>query len=321
MTKQGSDIKYAKQVLEEGGLVGIPTETVYGLAANALDHAAVVKIFEAKNRPSFDPLILHVGSVGEFENYAKVIPKNAMRLAEKVCPGPISFVFKKKKAVPDLVTSGHPTVALRVPNHPLTLKLLKGLNFPLAAPSANPFGFTSPTTAQHVLEQLHDQVGYVLDGGECQVGLESTIIDFSNQKPIVLRLGGLSLEFLEEELHTQMAVKTSSSNPNAPGMLSAHYNPGKPIVIGDIDLELKLRTDQNVGVLAFRKKRVGVSNAFQRVLSPTGDVAEAAQNFFRMLREFNKLNVDVVLAEWLPEEGLGRAINDRLKRAAASRPS
>ena len=318
MTKQGGDVNFAKRILEDAGLVGIPTETVYGLAGNAIDNAAVVKIFKAKNRPAFDPLIVHVGTVAEFDRYASDIPANAMKLAEKVCPGPISFVFKKKSTIPDLVTSGHQTVALRVPNHPLTLKLLERLDFPLAAPSANPFGYTSPTTAEHVIEQLHEQVGYVLDGGECQVGLESTIIDFSKDQPAVLRLGGLSLEFLEEELETEILVKTSSSNPNAPGMLSAHYNPGKPVLICDIDHEIKLRKEQRVGILSFSKLYDGVPKKLQRVLSYKRDFGEAAQNFFRMLREFNKLPVDVVLTEWLPEEGLGRAINDRLKRAAAS---
>ncbi len=316
MTKLGGDIDFAASILKQNGLVGIPTETVYGLAANALSLDGVVKIFTAKNRPAFDPLIVHVKNAAAFEDYADAIPARALHLAEKVCPGPISFVFKKKPIIPDLVTSGHPTVALRVPNHQLTLKLLQTVSFPLAAPSANPFGYASPTQPEHVIEQLHEQVDYVLDGGPCKVGLESTILDFSGDETRVLRLGGMSLEFLQDELKTKLQVRTSSSNPTAPGMLSAHYNPGKPLVICDIALELKERDPDRVGILTLNRTFEAVPRKHHRHLSFRGDLTEAAQNFFRMLREFNRLPVDVILTEWVPEEGLGRAINDRLKRAA-----
>jgi L-threonylcarbamoyladenylate synthase len=322
MAQLGTDITRAANLLVQGELVAIPTETVYGLAANALDEKAVVKIFEVKNRPAFDPLIVHVQSVDCFDRYARHIPENAMLLAEKVCPGPITFVFDKKAVIPDLVTSGHPTVALRVPNHALTLRLLQRLDFPLAAPSANPFGFVSPTTAMHVNDQLGEKLEYILDGGPCQVGLESTIIDFSNNKKEVLRLGGMSLEFLEEILGEKLAVKTSSSNPKAPGMLISHYNPGKKVLVGhSISELLHERIDElaqlQIGILAFKNYHPGIDKSVQRVLSPSGNVTEAAKNFFTMLREFNTHAVDVVLAEWLPNEGLGRAINDRLKRASA----
>ena len=317
MAEVGSDTNKAAALLKAGELVAIPTETVYGLAANALDTAAVVKIFEAKNRPAFDPLIVHVKAVSEFFAYAEEIPEPALQLAESVCPGPVTFIFKKKNKIPDLVTSGHPTVGLRVPNHLLTLELLNQLDFPLAAPSANPFGFTSPTSAQHVQEQLGKKVPYILDGGECQVGLESTIIDFSSTKPRILRLGGLSLEFIEEALGEKVAIQTSSSNPQAPGMLISHYNPGKPVLVGEVDKRIGELANERIGVLAFNHFVPGIPRENQRILSPSGDLAEAARNFFGMLRSFNAMPVDVVLAEWLPDEGLGRAINDRLKRAAA----
>lgn len=317
MAEVGSDTNKAVALLKAGELVAIPTETVYGLAANALDTAAVVKIFEAKNRPAFDPLIVHVKAVSQFFAYAEEIPEAALQLAETVCPGPVTFIFKKKNKIPDLVTSGHPTVGLRVPNHLLTLELLNQLDFPLAAPSANPFGFTSPTSAQHVQEQLGKKVPYILDGGECQVGLESTIIDFSSTKPRILRLGGLSLEFIEEALGEKVAIQTSSSNPQAPGMLISHYNPGKPVLVGEINKRISQLAHERIGVLAFRDYVQGIPYENQRILTPSGDLAEAARNFFSTLRSFNTLPVDVVLAEWLPDEGLGRAINDRLKRAAA----
>ena len=317
MAEIGTDIGKAADLLQADELVAIPTETVYGLAANALNEAAVVKIFEAKNRPAFDPLIVHVASVGQFHTYAEEIPEAALHLAEKICPGPVTFILKKKATIPDLVTSGHPTVGLRVPNHPLTLALLQQLDFPLAAPSANPFGYTSPTTAEHVQAQLGDKLNYILDGGPCAVGLESTIIDFSTTAPKVLRLGGLSVEFLEEQLGQKVEIQTSSSNPQAPGMLISHYNPGKPVLVGELNERIGQLANGRIGVLAFKNFVPGISKENQRVLSPSGDLAEAARNFFTILREFNNLPVDVVIAEWLPDEGLGRAINDRLKRAAA----
>ncbi len=317
MADSGTNINKAIQLLRAGQLVAIPTETVYGLAANALNTDAVVKVFEAKNRPAFDPLIVHVNSISAFDTYAQALPDTALHLAEKVCPGPVTLIFKKKSIIPDLVTAGHQTVGLRVPNHPLTLDLLHRLEFPLAAPSANPFGFTSPTHAQHVQEQLGEKVPYILDGGVCEVGLESTIIDFSSEKPRILRLGGLSLEFIEDLLGENVTVQTSSSNPQAPGMLSSHYNPGKPVLVGEIDKRIDELANKRLGILAFKDFVPGIPQENQRVLSPRGDLAEAARNFFGMLRSFNSMPVDVILVEWLPDEGLGRAMNDRLKRAAS----
>jgi L-threonylcarbamoyladenylate synthase len=198
----------------------------------------------------------------------------------------------------------------------LALQLLNTLDFPLAAPSANPFGYTSPTTAEHVLAQLDDKLRYILDGGSCAIGLESTILDFSGPAPKILRLGGLSVEFLEEKLSQKLAIQTSSSNPKAPGMLSSHYNPGVKVLVGTVDRLISEQVDKRIGVLVFTTMHASIDPSLHRVLSPSGDLAEAARNFFTMLRDFNHLPVDVVLAEWLPDEGLGRAINDRLKRAA-----
>ncbi len=317
MAELGSDIQKAAALLRAGELVAIPTETVYGLAANAMDQSALVKIFSVKNRPAFDPLIVHVSETAAFTHYAEDIPSIALSLASEVCPGPVTFIFRKKPVVPDLVTSGHATVGLRVPDHALTLELLKSLPFPLAAPSANPFGFVSPTCAMDVQEQLGEAIPYILDGGPCRIGLESTIIDFSGSDPQILRLGGLSLEFIEDRLQRPVRVRTSSSSPRAPGMLSSHYNPGKKVLVGNITELVEKLAGQKVGVLAFRQAIPGLPTDNQRILSLSGDLQEAARNFFRMLREFRTLPVDLVLAEKLPEVGLGRAINDRLRRAAA----
>jgi L-threonylcarbamoyladenylate synthase len=314
----GTDVPRAARLLREGKLVALPTETVYGLAANALDSSAIAGIFEAKNRPEFDPLIVHTHSFDEFRRFAESIPADATRLAEALCPGPITFILPKHAIIPDIVTAGLPTVGLRVPDHPVALELLRTVKFPLAAPSANPFGYVSPTTARHVADQLGDHVAYILDGGPSRVGIESTIIDFARAKPRILRLGGVSLEKLEEMLGHKLDVQLSSSRPSAPGMLLAHYAPAKPVRVGDIDALLAEHATERVGVLAFSSLREGVDLSRQRVLSPAGDLREAATNLFGHLRELDAMPVDVVLAEWVPDDGLGRAINDRLRRAAAS---
>lgn len=333
MAEIGKNINKAAEILQSGQLVAIPTETVYGLAANALNPEAVVKIFETKNRPAFDPLIVHTKSVADFFAFAEKLPFRAKLLAEKVCPGPVTFILHKKEIIPNLVTSGHQTVGLRVPDHPLTLRLLQQIDFPLAAPSANLFGYTSPTTAQHVQAQLGNSIDYILDGGACQIGVESTIIDFSVAKPKVLRLGGLALEMIEETLGEKLDVRTGSSNPKAPGMLLSHYNPGKPVWVGDVKERIRVLADErnvelaNEQISAFADERIGlllykdfvpgIPHENQRILSPSGDLAEAARNFFDMMRSLGNLPISIILAEWLPEKGLGRAINDRLKRAAA----
>src|ERR1035437_8374682 len=198
MSKIGIDIEKAKQILQEGGLVAIPTETVYGLAANALNKDAVFKIIEAKNRPHFDPLIIHTDSIEKVKLHVSDFPQWAQQLANAFWPGPLTLLLPKKNSIPDLVTSGLPQVAVRIPNHPLTLQLLKSLDFPLAAPSANPFGYVSPTNAEHVAAQLQGSVDYILDGGPCDVGIESTIVGFEDGKITIYRLGGLAIEDIEK---------------------------------------------------------------------------------------------------------------------------
>lgn len=314
MAEIGTDIRRAKAYLERGNVVGMPTETVYGLAGNALNPDAVLEIFRVKNRPRFDPLIVHTDSLAKVETFVTEIPEPARRLAEACWPGPLTLLLSKRDVIPDLVTSGLPAVAVRVPNHPLTLALLRSLDFPLAAPSANPFGYISPTTAGHVADQLGDRVPYILDGGPAQVGLESTIVGFENGQPTVFRLGGLALESLER-LIGPVAVRThSTSNPKAPGMLSSHYAPRKPLAL--LQPGETPQPTEGAGALVFREPFGGIPTGRQRVLSPTGDLAEAAKNLFAHLRALDALDLDVIYAEPLPNHGLGPAMNDRLRRAA-----
>jgi len=316
MAEIGKDINRAKQLLTEGKLVAIPTETVYGLAANALNEKAVLEIFKAKNRPQFDPLIVHVATLAQAEALASTFPVKAKALAQKFWPGPLTLLVPKKEIVPDLVTSGLNTVGLRCPDHTLTLQLLQSLSFPLAAPSANPFGYVSPTTPQHVNEQLGDKVAYILDGGECRVGIESTIVGFESEQPTVYRLGGLAVETIEPITGLLQVQLHSSSNPQAPGQLQSHYAPGKKIILGT-QAQLQAQLKAGAGTIMFQNALPGIPANQQIILSANGNLEEAAQHLFAALRTLDKTTVEVILAELVPETGLGRAINDRLRRAAA----
>ncbi len=319
MATIGQDINIARELLEQGMLVAIPTETVYGLAANALDGNAVAAIFAAKNRPYFDPLIVHVPSFAHAKKYIHDIPPVAEQLARTFWPGPLTLLLPKNEMIPDLVTSGLDRVGIRCPSHPLTLALLDKLVFPLAAPSANPFGYVSPTTAQHVQDQLGGKIQYILDGGPCTVGIESTILGWEDQHPVVYRMGGVSLEQLEAIVGAVKVHPHSGSRPQTPGQLESHYAPHKEFVLGDLGQLIAQNTFQKPGILAFQKEVPGIDKSYQRVLSPSGDLKEAAQNLFSMLRQLDGMKVDGVLAEEVTPVGLGRAINDRLRRAATKR--
>jgi L-threonylcarbamoyladenylate synthase len=309
-----TDIQQAKVFLEQGNVVGIPTETVYGLAGNAFDIEAVTKIFEVKNRPTFDPLIVHTNSIERLAEFVQFIPEKALLLAQKFMPGPLTMLLPKHPSIPDLVTSGLDTVAVRIPNHPLTLELLANLAFPLAAPSANPFGYISPTSVQHVAKQLGEKIPYILDGGECQIGLESTIVGFENEEVIVYRKGGLAIEDIEKVVGKVRVNSHSSSNPKAPGMLKSHYSPRKDLLIFQGE---KLDKDvDKIGYLAFQKFNSNLPKENQLILSESGDYKEAAKHLFAYMRQLDSMNIDKIYVELLPEKDLGRAINDRLKRAS-----
>lgn len=314
----GADIKRAKEVILSGELVAIPTETVYGLAADALNPNAVASIFSTKNRPSFDPLIVHLKAMSAVDKYAEWTEK-ASKLAKAFWPGPLTLLLKKKDIIPDLVTSGMEKVALRVPNQELTLQLLSGLNLPLVAPSANPFGYVSPTTAKHVNDQLGSKIPYILDGGPCAIGLESTIVGFDkNDEPTVYRLGGLSIEKIIEVIGPVQVKKHSSSNPQAPGMLKSHYSPSVKVRLGVIEEMLKEVKDlKSTGIISFQKRYVQVPEYNQQILASDGQMTTAAQNLFSALRSMDKPSIHVLLVEKAPDYGLGKAINDRLIRAAA----
>ncbi len=317
MAEIGKDITKAKALLEQGELVAIPTETVYGLAGNALSVIAVAKIFKVKERPQFDPLIVHVPDLPSIEKYAEEIPVIARQLADTFWPGPLTILLKKKSIIPDLVTSGLDTVGLRCPNHALTRELLRSLPFPLAAPSANPFGYISPTRAEHVNEQLGNKIGYILDGGPCPVGVESTIVGFENDQVTIHRIGGVGIEAIEALTGPVRLELNSSSNPKAPGQLKSHYAPRKKLLVGNITEFTNRYRPEETGTIVFQNAVEGIPASNQIILSPNGNTDEAAQNLFSALRELDKKNIAVILAEWVPDQGLGKAVNDRLKRAAA----
>ncbi len=311
----GNDIDQARTILSNGGLVAIPTETVYGLAGNALDPEAVTKIFEVKNRPSFDPLIVHVSSLDKASLYCTEIPDKGKILAEHFWPGPLTLLLPKDPRIPDIVTSGMPDVALRVPDNTLTLELLVSLSFPLVAPSANPFGYISPTTAAHVNQQLGDKIDYIIDGGAARVGLESTIVGFPDDLPTVYRLGGLSIDEIEKVIGPVRIMPHSSSNPKAPGMLKSHYAPGKPFrLVPSLETGIP---DPRAGYLLYSNSIDTIPASQQRILAPDGNLTTAAKNLFGYMRELDSLDVTEIIAEMVPEEGLGKAINDRLRRASA----
>lgn len=316
----GTDIELAISHLNRGELVAIPTETVYGLAANAFDADAVIKIYHAKNRPQFNPLIIHTDSLEKLESWGLHIPEKMRLLAQHFSPGPLTYIIPTSARIPDIVTAGTGAVAVRIPNHPITLELLSKLNYPLAAPSANPSGFISPTNAWHVNEQLGDKVAYILNGGPCEVGIESTIISFITDQPCILRFGGLAQEKIESVIgkvnaHTVLSIE-NENQPLAPGMLVRHYAPEHKLMFGDVRKYLSYFNTQRVAILTYSSVYEEVPARQQIVLSPSRNLDEAAQRLFAAMREADKMDVDVILAEKFPDEGLGRAINDRLKRAS-----
>lgn len=307
-------IKKAAKIIREGGLVAFPTETVYGLGANAFNPIAVAKIFEVKKRPFFDPLIVHIADLKELEVLTSQIDKRALKLAEKFWPGPLTLVLPKSEKVPDIVTASLPTVAIRMPAHPIALALIKEANVPIAAPSANLFGHLSPTTAEHVRAQLGDSVDLIIDGGKCPVGVESTII-YLGETPLLLRPGGLPLEEIEKVIGPVLIKQSSEQLPLAPGQLPTHYAPRTPLEIKSLD-EIVFEEGKKIGFLAFKPIKGNYPFYAVEVLSNTGDLREAAANLFVSLHKLDKAGVDIIYAEPVPEVGLGRAIMDRLRKAS-----
>ena len=314
--KIGTNIKQAKFLLELNELVGIPTETVYGLAANALNEEAVIKIYRAKDRPSFNPLIIHLPCIAAIETYAILDPISE-KLAHAFMPGPLTLLLNKKDIIPDLVTASSKKVAVRIPQHPLTLKLLHLLNFPLAAPSANKSGYVSATTAKHVLDGLGMDIAYVLDGGNCEVGLESTIVEVVDDAVIMHRIGAISAEAIELVSQLKVIDPAISEAPVTPGQMKSHYATNVPLYIGNIEAMIQEHQNKNIATISFNKSYDGIINGHQYVLSPKGDINEAAQHLFAVMRLIDDFHFDIILTERFPNEGLGRAINERLERAQA----
>ena len=302
-----SGIVAAAEILRLGGLVAFPTETVYGLGADARNDAAVAQIFKAKGRPQFNPLIVHVASVEAAKEIAE-FDADALRLASAFWPGPLTLVLPPRPGagISALVSAGLPSVAIRVPEHPLAKRLLAAFNGPVAAPSANPSGRISPTTARHVIDGLSGRIDAVLDGGACCVGVESTIVGFMPD-PTLLRSGGLPAEAIEDCLGRALATPDPSDRPNAPGQLASHYAPEAPLRLnakGPKPGEL---------MLGFGAVDCDLN------LSGSGDLLEAAANLFRHLHDLDARASNGIAVSPVPDHGLGRAINDRLRRAAAPR--
>ncbi len=314
----GTDIERAADLIRRGGLVAFPTETVYGLAANALDPTSVARVFQAKQRPRFDPLIVHVADPSGIDRLVAALRDPATWLIDAFWPGPLTLVLPKSQAVCDLATAGLPTVAVRMPAHPMALELLARAELPLAAPSANLFGHVSPTTALHVADQLGDRIDYILDGGACSVGIESTVLDLTGNRPILLRPGGLALERIEALIGAVGRIDqrvAAEGAQRSPGMLSRHYATRTKLYV--VPAHEPLPETGRMGLLATRAEPRADRYVAVEVLSQTGDLVEAAANLFSAMRRLDALGLDAIVARPVPEAGLGLAINDRLRRAAA----
>lgn len=312
-----TDIDKAKTILLKNELVAIPTETVYGLAGNAFCETAIEKIFALKKRPAHNPLIVHIKSAAYLSEVATDIPPNALKMADHFWPGPLTLVLKKRDCIPASVTAGRDTVAVRVPDHQLTLQLLAELDFPLVAPSANPFSSISPTSAQHVKQYFNTEIEIILDGGICKKGIESTIIGFENNQPVLYRHGALPIEEIEKIVGPLVVQTNDESKPIAPGMLYRHYAPRTPMYLtSDIYQLIKDFNGKKIGFLAFKHCTAVEGIAHQEVLSTTGDINEAASNLYQAMHHLDTLKLDVIIAEKFPDENLGKTINDRLERGS-----
>ncbi len=310
-------LQRARQDLMKGQVVAIPTETVYGLAANAWDEQAVNQIFTLKKRPAYNPLIVHIGRKEQVEELAQNIPARAYQLMDAFWPGPLTLLLQKRESVADRITAGKPTVAIRMPHHRLTLALLQQLPFPLVAPSANRFNHISPTQAEHVRLSLGAKAPFILDGGPCTLGIESTIIGFREEKPVLHRWGALSREEIEKVAGPLTLHEMDEHDIRSPGQLKKHYAPHTPMEIcPNIPQRLSEGNTQGIGLLLWTS-RPDLDHQPQIILSPRGDVNEAAHHLFAALHRLDQMDLDLILAEAVPPTGIGQAINDRLRKAAA----
>jgi L-threonylcarbamoyladenylate synthase len=308
------NLRQAARVLRNGGIVAFPTETVYGLGANAFDATAVARIFEIKRRPRFDPLIVHACSVAQARRVVRAWPDAAMELARRFWPGPLTLVLPKSDEVPDIVTSGLPTVALRMPGHPLALAMIAEAGLPVAAPSANRFGGISPTRVEHVRKQLGEDVDTVLEGGPCRVGIESTIVSLTDDVPVLLRAGGTPVEHIESVLGPVRRQSAAPGHPTSPGQCPRHYAPRTPLILCEDSDDLPVLP--RAGLLTLLPRKAAGRFEAVEVLAANGNLQEAAANLFAALHRLDAMDLDFIVATRMPDVGLGLAMNDRLQRAA-----
>ncbi|HUW71120.1 MAG TPA: L-threonylcarbamoyladenylate synthase [bacterium] len=321
LSTSAHDLERAAQAIRDGLLVAIPTETVYGLGADAWNRVALARIFEAKRRPSFDPLIVHVAEPEGASEVADVTVPYARLLADRFWPGPLTMVLPKLERVPDLATSGLPTVAVRCPASMVARQIIRLSGVPVAAPSANPFGYLSPTRAEHVVAQLGDRVDFIVDGGRCPVGVESTVLDLSVDPPLILRPGGLPVELIAEVIRGIQVFDRATTSPHAPGQLPSHYAPSRPLYLVAAGGLEAARPSGRAAALCFGEASASVeaeSGRWARVvdLSPEADPVQAAAALFDVLHELDVAGLEQLWAERLPDDGLGRAVNDRLYKAS-----
>ncbi|OQY35356.1 MAG: threonylcarbamoyl-AMP synthase [Spirochaetaceae bacterium 4572_59] len=309
------NILNAAKIINRGGLVAFPTETVYGLGGDALDPHAVAKIFEAKKRPSFDPLITHIADLESLDRVAKIKNPRVYDIISHFWPGSLTIIVPKRDIIPDLISSGLPTMAVRMPDHATALQLIRESSGALAAPSANPFGFLSPTTAQHVEENLGNRIDLILDGGPCRIGVESTVLDLTKDIPLILRPGGLSIESLREVIEDVEVYNRTTVSPSSPGQLKMHYSPRKALYI--VDSADDVSTRSGAGILLFKKGPHTDGFAAEEVLSESGDPVEAAATLFTALHRLDAAEgTNRIYVEKVPLTGLGAAVMDRIYKAS-----
>ena len=303
------NLKKAKKNIENNNVIGIPTETVYGLAGNAYSNISVKKIFKLKRRPAFNPLIIHFKNLRDLKNDV-MLNTNFKKLYSAFCPGPITFILKKKKKsrISKIATAGKKTVAVRIPKHKVARNLLSIIKFPLAAPSANISSKLSPTSAKDVFEEFGNKIKFILDGGQCKIGLESTIVDLTG-KPSILRPGSITVEKIQKILKKKIKIKKNLKRIKSPGQLKLHYSPGIPLKMN------RKNAKKHQALIGFGKKFKVGKNHFN--LSKKGNLKEAANNLYKTMRKIRKRNFKSIAVVKIPNTEIGYAINDRLKKASS----
>jgi len=314
------NINIASKILADGGLVSFPTETVYGLGGDAFNTKSLAKIFEVKRRPYFDPLIVHIATLEMVEKIAFITNNELFEtLVKNFWPGPLTIILPKKDIIPDLATGGLDSVAIRMPDNNIALKLIKESTGAIAAPSANPFGYLSPVQAKHVIDTIGKDIDCVIDGGQTLFGIESTVIDLTTNKPQILRYGALDCEKIEKSLGMSLEYFSNINKLKfkSPGQIKKHYSPRKPLIIWDNPEKLRDIDFSNTGALFFNETNTSLPFKAKRILTKTNNFVEAASNLFEYLHELEDEQIDKIYAEKVPESGIGKAIQDRLNRASA----